>query len=69
MRVCDRCRSETVIEYKLSLVKPEPGAGDRMRNTTVYTREFELCQECAQTVWLDAEQAASESCHQQKPPA
>jgi hypothetical protein len=55
-----------VIEYKLNLVRPEPGAGDRMRNTTVFTREFELCQECAQAVWSAAEQAAVSSCADHK---
>lgn len=64
--MCDKCRSEAVVEYKLNLVKPEPGSGDRMRNATVFTKEFELCAECAQAVWQAAEKSATETCRQHK---
>lgn len=69
MKVCDKCRSESVVEYKLSMIRPEPGSGERMRNATVFSRELELCQTCAPVVWQAVGDAVDSALRPPKPSA
>lgn len=38
-------------EFKLNLVRPEPGTGDRTRNQVVETVAAELCEACVPVLW------------------
>lgn len=38
-------------DYRLNLVRPEAGTGDRSRNSIVESAALELCAECAPVLW------------------
>jgi hypothetical protein len=59
MRVCDRCRSEQVADYKLNLVRPEAGSGDRSRNSVVESAALELCAGCVPAFWRNVRAAVA----------
>ncbi len=53
MRICDRCKStaKKSAEFKINLVRPEQGSGERTRNPVVRSADVELCQDCVDPFW------------------